>query len=387
MPPAIPTSASANIAVNRSPFDRSDLLMCCSRNLTARVILLALVAVGCGTSEPVTDATEQLPATTLDDSAPDTATTHDSGTAFDSVKIRKDADGRQYLGNVPLNVFFDDPLKVASDNTPVHVEMTSSPAAHTSIEPGQENGVDFADSESPAANKFPVSSTDWSTVIPAEFLDSEIKAARNFLNQKLRTAGAYNASVTMIPPRAATVAILAAIAAEHPGRISWKNDAVYIRDLAAKMLESPLQRGPKDQRRLLALFEDMSDTLNRSRPAGLDEPADVTYAEVADMRLVMMRLKSAESVLQTEIGESRFQSDSERVRHEAAMLGGLMKAMSTESYGYSENLDFLKYANGIIDGASALRQAVEADDFTAFELNLSRISTSCQACHREFKND
>ena len=84
------------------------------------VILCALVCAGCGkpvsapkdsASTPAA-ATDQLPAVP-------------ASPAVDAAEqIRTDADGRQYLGNVPLDVFFDAPLEVASDNTPVESTAT-----------------------------------------------------------------------------------------------------------------------------------------------------------------------------------------------------------------------------------------------------------------------
>ena len=191
----------------------------------------------------------------------------------------------------------------------------------------------------------------------------------------------------MIPSRAATIAVLAAIAQVHPERITWKADAGYVRDLAAQMITSPLQRGAQDQRRLLDLFENLSDTLDRSRPAGLEIPSEKSFADVAEMRLVMMRIESAENELRTEISESAFRSQADRVQHEAAILASLMLAMTTEGYGYAEDPDFIGYAQGAIAGAQGLRDAVDANDFAAFELNLSRLGTSCQDCHRDYKNN
>ena len=92
------------------------------------------------------------------------------------------------------------------------------------------------------------------------------------MNENLQSVGNYNSSMLMIPPKAAAMAVLANVALDHPDDVSWKDDAIYVRDLAKQMNSGPLQRGAKDQRRLLGLFESVSDTLNLSRPAGLPDP-------------------------------------------------------------------------------------------------------------------
>jgi len=220
-----------------------------------------------------------------------------------------------------------------------------------------------------------------------EVIEAEVKAIRNFLNQKLRSVATYNSSVTMIPPRAATLALLAALAADHSGDISWKDDALYVRDLAARMNESMLRRGAYDQRRLLGLFEDLTDTLNRSRPAGLDEPVEAKLAEVADMGLLMDRLEVAEQTLRAEISEGSFAGEKERVLHESRLLSGLMQAMATESFGYADDPDFLAHAQTVIGGAAEIQAAAEDGNYSAFELSVSRVVGGCQACHRAYRNN
>ena len=175
---------------------------------------------------------------------------------------------------------------------------------------------------------------------------------------------------------------------QHPADISWKEDAIYIRDLAKKMNESTLVPGKKDQDRLLKLFESMADTLNRSRPADLDEPsADDDFATVADMRYVMMRMSQAETKLKTEVNEGGFASKKEMVKHESAILGTMAKVISLEDYGYGDDEEYVGYAQRIVQGAKNATNAAESGDCNTYELSLSKVSTACQECHAAYKNN
>ena len=297
-----------------------------------------------------------------------------------------DEDGNRFIGRVPYDVFFDHPLSVASNGQP----LGGMQSATTNSNPSPQRSTS-TETNVPATTLHPATSpTDngWPSVLPATALESEVKAIRNFLNQKLQSVGNYNSSVTMIPVKAATIALLAGIAVEHSGGLSWKEDALYIRDLAASMNGSVLQRGPKDQRRLLGLFENLADTLNRSRPSGLKEPdPETTLADVAAMKLVMVRMDEAEQRLRTEVNESSFASSKEIVLHEASMLSGLMQAMTTESYGYADDPEFREMAQKITDSGQEMRDAADRGNFKDFELSLSRIAGGCQACHREYKSN
>ena len=353
---------------------------------------------GCGDSETQSPATAEQSVTVIDAAStessehpltavgllPSTARSKNPQSRRQD-EVWVDDDGNRFIGRVPYDVFFDHPLSVASNGQP----LGGMQSATTSSTPSPQRSASAEISLPVTTLPLAAAPTDngWSSVLPAAALESEVKAVRNFLNQKLRSVGSYNSSVTMIPAKAATVALLAGIAVEHTGGLSWKEDALYIRDLAASMNGSVLQRGPKDQRRLLGLFENLADTLNRSRPSGLNEPdPETTLADVAAMKLVMVRMDEAEQRLRTEVNESSFTSSKEIVQHEVSILSGLMQAMTTESYGYADDPEFRKMAQKITDSGREMRNAADRGNFKDFELSLSRIAGSCQACHREYKS-
>lgn len=303
-----------------------------------------------------------------------------------------DENGVEYLGNVPLDVFYDKPLEVASDMTPLAGGTVSGLPAATSLPmnpPADETTTSTTASTTEPAVVAATGSEDWGQLLPAEELLEEVNQIRNFLNSSLQSVGSYNNSMLSIPGKAASLAALAQVAIDHPQDISWKEDAIYIRDLAKQMTESNLQRGKKDQSRLLLLFENIIDTLNRSRPAGLEEPPEEdSFADVAEMRLLMMRMEEAERRLKTEAGsESAFSSKKEMVQHEAVILASLTKIVTLEGYGYSDDGEFKGYAQQIIEACETIRDAADTGTYSAYDLALSRISTNCQECHSVYKNN
>ncbi|MCP4508331.1 MAG: cytochrome c, partial [Fuerstiella sp.] len=140
--------------------------------------------------------------------------------------------------------------------------------------------------------------------------------------------------------------------------------------------------------RLLKLFESLADTLNRSRPADLDEPpADDDFATVAEMRYVMMRMGQAETKLKTEVNESGLTEKKDMVKHEAAILGTMSKVVALDEYGYGDDEEYVEYAQRIVRAAQAAVDAAEGGDFGTYELALSKVSRACQECHAAYKND
>lgn len=356
--------------------------------------LLSFLTMGCGDGD---QSTTDKPAGDSQSGDGEQASSSDTNTSAAETRSSRrqdevwtDADGNKHLGSVPYDAFFDEPYVVASNNTalngasptevapvPGGMGTTSPPATATETET-----VIVTEAAEPAAGA-------WDEFVSSEVMNSEITEVRNFLGSTLQSVGSYNSSLAMIEPKVASLAVLSAIAIEHPADVSWKEDAHYVRDLAKRMIEVPLQRGKPDQARLQKLYENMADIFNRSRPADLEvPPEDDGFSDAAAMSSVMKRMKHAEQKMRTEAGtESAFTSKKEMIRHEASILRTFTHVIAREEYGYGDDEEFVGFANGIMEAALAIQTATEANDFESYELSLSRISTNCQQCHSVFKNN
>jgi len=303
-----------------------------------------------------------------------------------------DEKGQKWFGDVPMDAFFDQPYAVASNAAPIGGNAASTiaaamtPATRDASPKMVETPTTTAGTDSPATA---ASGDSWAELISETELDNEVKTIRNYLNENLQSVSNYNSAMLMIPPKAATLGALAGVAMEHPNAVSWKDDAKYIRDLAKQMNSDALRSGPKDQKRLLGLYESVSDTLNRSRPAGLEEPPESDgFSEVSEMRLLMHRMEESEKRMKTEAGtDSALASRKEMVAHEAAMMATLAKIVTLPGYGYEDDDKFKGFALDVVKSALAIKAAAEGNDFAAYELSLTKVTTTCSNCHSEYKNN
>ncbi len=315
-----------------------------------------------------------------------------------------DDKGQKWFGNVPMDAFFDEPYTVANDQTPItgtpsttiasNATLANSAVASTPDNSSTSSNSDGAMNTPPAessASTAPVTTQgdSWPALISLSSIDDEVKSIRNFLKENVESVGTFNSSMLMIPPKAAALGALAEVAIQYPEAVSWKDDAKYIRDLAKKMNSSALQRGAKDQKRMLGLYEAVSDTLNRSKPAGLDEPPESdSFAEVSEMRLLMMRMEEANNKMKTEAGtESTMGSKKDMIAHEASLLAVMAKIVTLPGYGYEDDAVFKGFGQDIVMASQAIKVAAEANDFAGYESALSKIATTCQDCHSKYKND
>jgi hypothetical protein len=386
-------------------------------------VMFSLWLSGCGgSSEPV--APEATPTTPADAAATTPAANASGSTASGSTasgstvaaasgstkrrrdEVWVDEKGQKWFGNVPMDAFFDNPYEVASDQTSIgggSVQVASSSDAGSAEKPAVAAVGDQPEMAAGTPATDPASAGDssgepaavepgadsWASLISVATIDEEVKSIRNFMTENVQSVGTFNSSMLMIPPKAAALAALSEIVKEHPETLSWKDDATYIRDLSKKINSAPLQRGAKDQKRVQELFEAISDTLNRSRPSGLEEPPETdSFVEVAEMRLLMTRMEEAEKKLKTEAGtESALGSKKDMVLHEASMMAVMAKIVSMPGYGYGDDPKFTGYASDVMNASQAIKAAAEGNDFASYETALTKIATTCSNCHSDYKND
>ncbi len=372
----------------------------------AKLILTFILAIctGCG-GGPVPASNDQAAASSTaspSDSVSDTATAQAAGGNSDHAisatakhgrgEVWVDEKGQKWFGDVPMDAFFDQPYTVASNSAPIGGDAATTAVAATTPESGDaspemtETPVTVSSTDTPAVA---ASAGSWAELISETELDNEVKAIRNYLNENLQSVSNYNSAMLMIPPKAATLGALAGVAMEHPNAVTWKDDAKYVRDLAKQMNSDTLRSGPKDQKRLLGLYESVSDTLNRSRPAGLEEPPESDgFSEVSEMRLLMHRMDESEKRMKTEAGtDGALASRKDMVAHEAAMMATLAKIVTLPGYGYEDDDKFKGFALDVVKSGLAIKAAAESNDFAAYELSLTKVSTTCSNCHSEYKNN
>ncbi len=361
--------------------------MFCSRIRVLCLLSLSAVLTGCGGGKSEADTKQSEPAAPTTTSGPSSADPAAGGGTVAAAKpthgkweVRTDAEGRKWFGDVPYDVFFDDPLGVANENATVAV-MTPPDKETAMPDPAQVNKPKEPPEE-PASD-----GGDWASVITAEELSTEVKTIRNFLNPKLQSTGQYNTNMAMIPHHAATLSVLAGIAAEHKGDISWKPDALYIRDLAGLMNEEPLQRGAKFQRKLLGLFEQIGDTLNRSRPSDLPDPdPESSLADHAEIGLLMKRLDEAYNDLKTNAGsEAAFKKNPDMVRRQASVIAALCQAITKDGYGYEDDEEFIAFAKTVIRESRNMVDSIELEEFQSYDKSLSTAYQACNNCHLGYK--
>ncbi len=340
---------------------------------------LAFVIIGCGGGAPKAPEGKQVAANNVEKitQAPDK-------TSQSSKQAKVDPKKGKMLGDIPYDVWFDDPIGVSGDNKQVAVTTTATPGPSKTT-PGMK--PEPTPEPKPKPDSTANATIDWKKVIPAEVLNDEVKSIRNRFSGKLRNVGTYNRSYLEFAPFCITLSVLAEVASEHPGDLRWKKNAKIVRDLSALMIAEKLRTGAKSFKQVQIPFEQLTATLDGSPPSEVKKPSDEdSFADVADMGGVMKRMEMLAKFLKDNSGsEDVFTKYKDDLRHRAYILAAMTKALNTEGYGYSDDEVFLKFSNTMVEACIKMAEAAEAEDYKTFDKTLPIINQNCTECHSEYR--
>lgn len=282
------------------------------------------------------------------------------------------------------DVFFDKPLTILAETGPAAppVDGTASPA-RPAVEPAAKAAVEVL--QEPA----PDGAEEWSVLASGEDLADEAKTIRSSLTDKLRSVGKYSGHYKEVRVDAATLAVLAAIAGEHPDPPSWRAYSKPIRDIAAQIARSAVANGDKFYKPTRIAFEKLDTLLSGSRPPDVEEAADkVSFSELASRVLLMQRLERAFNYLKLTVNtEAIFRKESAKVSHEGAIIATLSRVIATSGYDDADLDEYRAFARALQQSGLGVAEAVQNADFAAYTAALDRGSKACTNCHTEYKNN
>lgn len=285
-------------------------------------------------------------------------------------------DGRKYFGKIPLDVFHEDAYAVASDK-----RLVGSAGMPSNGKPSPKAVVNDTKPK-------PKSGEDWSSVVTGEILAAEAKRIRNSLTEKLLNVGRYSRAFREVQGETATLAAVAQVVSMHSGDVSWKKDALYVRDLATAMNATATKgTGKKILDEIKVSFEKFGDIMNRSKPADLKKPEEgVTLDTSADRGGLMKRMNAAHAWLKKDVtDEETFKAKKEQVKHEATVLALLSKVISDESYTSADEDDYRQFAKNMVDASKEMVAAVNVESFKSYRTAVDKIINNCNNCHTDYK--
>ena len=281
---------------------------------------------------------------------------------------------------IPYDAFFDNPLKVVEDGAVVAVTV---PAEKPGANAGEPAAKPTVDAPKPAAAGGGIV---WADYISIDILQEETKKLRNHLSSVMQKPGDFNKEPKRIGWEGAQLAGLAGIAIEHGEAASWKANAHYIRDFGSELSNTAVGPGKENYDKSKVAYEKLTSIFSGSVPADAgDVAAKRPFHETADRGGLMFRIQDARDWMRLNINnEAKLKSEKETILHEAALVAALGKIIATEGYGGTDEEEYQKYANDLINGAKEAAGAANDQSFPKFTDAINKIAKSCTECHPKY---
>ena len=292
----------------------------------------------------------------------------------------------KWIGTIPYDVFYDQPLTVANDATAVNGGGSEKPATPTGPDVAMvkptEGGTTPAEKPPAAAG----SKTDWAKVMPLETALEAVKVARSEVNANLQGIPKFGMGIDSIKMNSALIGMLAMIVAEHPEAANWKDKAKFIRDLCYKIQSTASGKGSGPFKATQEVFEQITGMLDGGKPPEMESKDSVPYVEVADRADMMKIIDKSMNDLKSNIGDAkRMKERASEVTRQLSVMHAMGVMMGDLSYDQADNPEYQTFTKNFVDGAAAGVEAVKSDKFEDFQGALSKMNTSCGDCHPKFR--
>ncbi|MEW4487960.1 hypothetical protein AB1L42_07735 [Thalassoglobus sp. JC818] len=347
----------------------------------AAIVLASITFTGC----PQTSTPESASATAP---APKTSTpaTQPSESNSNVSEVDPNRKETQWIGTIPYDVFYDQPLTIAADSTSL---ASNTPGNATQqlpeMTPDQTPETPPTDSTSSAASS---DSANWTEILPLPILIDETKSIRNRLSENLQTVGTYNKSINAIALDGAMMTALGAIATVHQEDDDWKTRAKFVRDLGYEIYMAADGTGRTAFSATEEPYLKLITALDGGTVNDVEAEEVVDFADVVYVSDIMKRIDASINDLKANINtESRLKEDSEKTEQELRVLAALATIMSSDGYDSADSELYQKLTSKFVDGALSSVQAVKTENYDGFREGLNQMQSTCAECHQQFRSN
>lgn len=229
----------------------------------------------------------------------------------------------------------------------------------------------------------------WSSIMPADSIESEVKRLNSVIDQVVTTprkfeSGGYRQARVHF----SMLAVLFGIINEHDDQdIKWRDSSVAARELFSAMARNSTAGSSNVYQQAKLRKEDLRELVNGG---SVDVAGDVDpenyWPAIVDHIPLMYRLEDGfeERLKPWVSSKSDVDANREELLTEAYMFAAIGELLMRDEMPFAEEDGYLEYAGDLKKAAMDVVEAVNANNYTKAAEAGSMIFQSCQNCHGEY---
>lgn len=348
-------------------------------------LLVVISTTGCGSSSiPPAPAPVPQAAPETNNTKPVTQTPATSPEKLPA-GVRRDEEGKKWLGDVPYDIWFEKPLEIVSQDQLLTGRNQGTPSVSQDSGKNATSTADLAKNPPSTTNQTETNSS--SSNLSGELLADEVKRIQNQLQQLTRNVGTYNRSLKAVGAASVSLILMGNLAAEHPDRIPWKEQSAAVLECGRQILAASETSGRESLKTAKEALETLVVILNgESVAAPANAGSELTLGEEAPLDKLMNRVDESEKWLSAEISsEKEMKRNLNSVQREAALLETLAQTMGLNSYELSEESLYQEEADNLKNASRNLFKSATEQNWTNYQSALDQVKKSCNDCHTEYR--
>lgn len=227
----------------------------------------------------------------------------------------------------------------------------------------------------------------WSTLIPADVIESEIKALKTATDASVTTPNKFAGGVAEVRRDFSVLAMLFGIIADYDTTVRWKNDGAALRDVFARSAANTKTGSPQSYNEAKQRKQDLQDIIggNPYAASGTVEPQN-NWSQICDRAPLMSRLESGlKRIKEGTSDEAAFKSAAETLRNEGALVAAIGEVLLQDGMDDSTEDTYREQAMAMRDAGVELQEAVKAETYDRAVSAMSIIGRSCDDCHNDWR--
>jgi hypothetical protein len=277
------------------------------------------------------------------------------------------------------DAFFADARTMLVGPRPDFAAATSSVAKNSASEPTAGESASRPQS---------AGGTQWSKLIDAEAIETEIKRLAQSVSTSVTTPGAFKADGFKVARRNfSMLAVLFAVASEYDSSVRWQDVAPGLREAFARAARNAKVGTDATYNEAVARKRDLEELIRGSRPQAPSAEKAAVWGQVADRPPLMQRLNVAqqERLSKWLANEREFNDHRDEVRQEAQVVTMLADVIGHEGFEYWDDAEYGKFARELRDAAGEINSAVKLNNYDQARKALDRASKACANCHDGYR--